>query len=245
MSNIVTHTQGKKDKKNRSLFVVFITLIIVLAILFGLNYFINKNNKNNLLLDEKPVDSSYTMGQADAKIKLVEYSDFQCPACRAFNISFPEVYKYINDKYGSSTLSLTYKYFPLVQIHRNALLSANSAEAARLQGKFWDLGEILFQKQDEWGEALDAKSKIEGYARDLGLDMAKFVQDRDSQEAQKSVNDGLTEATKLGLNHTPTVFMNGLEMINLDLSVSGIEAAIENRLKELNIEPIATTTNNL
>jgi len=240
MSNVVTHS--RKEKKGKGAITIVITLLVIVLGLFGLNHILNKSNKNNMEAVQKVADASYTMGDPNATIKLVEYSDFQCPACRAFNIAFPEVFSYINGKYGSSTLSLSYKYFPLVSIHRNALLSAYSVEAARLQGKFWDLGEVLFQKQDEWGETLDAKSKIEGYARDLGLDMAKFVQDRDSQEVQNTVNAGLTESTKLGLNHTPTVFMNGEEMVDLQLTSEAIEKSIENKLQEMGVQPIATTT---
>lgn len=242
MVNVVTHNKDKK--KNNSAITIVVTLLVIVGLLIGLNKILNKNTKVNTAVVEKVLDSSYTLGSADAKIKLVEYADFQCPACAAFSSVFPQVYKDINSKYGSSTLSLTYKYFPLVSIHRNAILAAHSAEAARLQGKFWDIEPILFAKQDEWGETLDAKSKIEGYARDIGLDMAKFVTDRDAQQTEDTVNIALAEATKLGLDHTPTIFMNGVEMKDLQLSASYIEGVIENQLKTLGAQPIVSSTNN-
>lgn len=238
MSNVITHT-NKEKKKNKGAISIVITLLIIVLALFGLNYLLTKNNKNNIDTIQKVADNSYTLGSENAKIKIIEYSDFQCPACRAFSIVFPEVYSYINNKYGEDTLSLTYKYFPLTSIHKNAILSAESAEAARLQGKFWDLEKVLFEKQDEWGQALDAKSKIENYAKDIGLDIAKFIEDRDSQEVSNTVNSSLSEAIKLGLNHTPTVFMNGIEMENLELSPDYIKKVIEEKLSELGVNSIS------
>lgn len=230
MSKVITHHHDEKFNKNNSLFIVILSIIAIICVLLGLNYFLTKSNKNNKQVIENIADNRSIMGDPNAKIKLVEYSDFQCPACAGFSSIFPEVFNYINSKYGSSTLSLTYKYFPLISIHKNALLSAYSAEAAKMQGKFWELEKVLFEKQDEWGEALDAKSKIEGYARDLGLDMNKFVLDRDSQNVKDTVNNSLDEAVKLGLTHTPFVFMNGEEMKDLQLSASAIEKIIEDKL---------------
>lgn len=244
MSNIVTHSHGSQNKKNsKSLLVVIVTLVIIMAALFGLNYFLSSKTKNNSSIVEKVTDNNYTMGDPNAKIKIVEYADFQCPACSVFSAVFPEVFNYINSKYGSSTLSITYKYFPLVSIHGNALLSAYSAEAAKNQGKFWEMNHKLFETQNDWAEALDAKSKIEGYARDMGLDMAKFIQDRDSEATKNTVNAGLLEATKLGLTHTPFVFMNGEEMVDLQLTADYIEKAIEGKLKALDPQAVSENSN--
>lgn len=241
MSNIVQHSHGSNSNKksNSSLLVVVISLISIVVVLFALNYFLTRGNKKNAAVIEKVTDNRQTIGDPNAKIKLVEYADFQCPACSQLAAIFPEVFNYINNKYGSTTLSLTYKYFPLVSIHANALLSAYSTEAAKEQGKFWEMHDVLFAKQSEWSEGLDAKSKIEGYAREMGLDMAKFIQDRDSQTTKDAVSAALVEATKLQLDHTPTVFMNGVEMTDLSLSASAIEKIIEDKL---NMGVAATST---
>ena len=242
MSNIIKHSHNSnknQKEKNNSLLVIVVSLLLVIGLLFGLNYFLSNKNKNNVSVIEKVTDSRSTIGNEDAKIKLVEYADFQCPACAMFSKAFPSVINYINGKYGSSTLSLTYKYFPLVSIHKNALLSAYSAEAAKNQGKFWEMHDVLFEKQEDWGEALDAKSKIEGYARDLGLDMDKFILDRDSQNTKDAVNKSLLEATKLGLDHTPFIFMNGEEMKDLSLNADDIKKVIEDKINNV----VASSTN--
>lgn len=240
MSNIVTHSHtGKNKKGSSSLVVVVVSLLVIVVLLFGLNYILSKQNTGNTEVITKVEDARYTIGNADAKIKLVEYADFQCPACSVFSKVFPEVFNYINGKYGSSTLSLTYKYFPLVNIHQNALMSAYSVEAAKDQGKFWEMHDLVFEKQSDWSEALDAKSKIEDYAKSLGLDMTKFVADRDSDVTKQIVDKALVEATKLQLDHTPTIYMNGLEMKNLSLSAKDIEKLIEDQLNGV----AATSTN--
>ena len=239
MSNIITHSHGEKNKKKSgSLLTVVVSLLIILIVLFGLNYFISKQNKNNSEVITKIDDTRYTLGDPNAKIKLVEYADFQCPACSVFSRVFPEVFDYINTKYGSSTLSLTYKYFPLISIHQNALISTYSVEAAKNQGKFWEMHDLVFEKQNEWSEALDAKAKLEGYAKSLNLDMDKFISDRDSDLVKDTVNRALIEATKLELSHTPTVYMNGVEIENLSLSAKDIEKLIEDKINE-----VASSTN--
>lgn len=235
MSNVVTHSHSssKNKKGNNSAVVVIVSLLVIVGLLFGLNYFLSKKNKNNGEVVEKVLDTQYTMGDQNAKIKIVEYADFQCPACSVVSPILKEVYTNINDKYGPSTMSITYKYFPLVSIHSNALLSSYSAEAAKNQGKFWEMNHMLFEKQSEWGEALDAKSKIEGYAKELGLDMNKFILDRDSDTTKEIVNKALVEATKLGLDHTPFIFMNGQEMKDLQLDTKYIQGLVEEKLNSI------------
>lgn len=226
MTNIVKHDKKKKN----NLLTIFITIIIIIIIFIGLDKLINKGQKNNKEMVTKVLDNSYTKGDINAKVKLIEYADFQCPACRSLSPVLDSVFEEVNNKYGSTTLSITFKHFPLTSIHKNALLSAYSAEAARLQGRFWDFEKVLFEKQNEWGEALDAKSKIESYAKDMNLDMAKFITDRDSDSSRSIVNSALLEATKLKLNHTPTVFMNGEEMIDLQHNKDYIIKEIEKEL---------------
>ncbi len=238
MSNVVqhTHSPSKGKKKNNGALVVIISLLVIVGILFGLNSFLSSKNKKDTFLITKISDAGYTFGQQDAKFKLVEYADFQCPACSLFSPILHEVVNNINSKYGSSTISLTFKYFPLVSIHSNALLSTYSAEAAKNQSKFWEMHDILFANIEEWGEALDAKSKIEGYARDMGLDMAKFIQDRDSQNTKDIATNALREATKLGLNHTPTIFLNGEELQNVPLSADSLQNILEEKINSANNE---------
>ena len=99
--------------------------------------------------------------------------------------------------------------------------------------------DLLFGNQGDWGEALDAKAKMEEYAKSLGLDMTKFVADRDSEVIKQTVEGALLEATKLQLDHTPTIYMNGEEIKNLSLNAKEIEKLIEDKLNGV----VATSTN--
>lgn len=235
MSKVIKHS--KKKEKNQVLVVLSVVIAIIL-LLFGLNYILGKNNKGNIEVVESGIDLGKLKGSENAAVRIIEYSDFQCPACAAFTTVFDQVFDNILEKYGEDALSLTFKHFPLTSIHPNAVMAGYSSEAAKLQGKFWEMHDILFANQADWGNAMNAKSKIEGYARDMGLDMAQFLQDRDSKEVRKIVDDSLVEAKRLGLNHTPFVFMNGVEMENLRLDVGYIQNIIETKLKELGISPI-------
>jgi hypothetical protein len=109
---------------------------VILVILFGLNSFLTKENKNNTELINKVAVENYLKGDKDAKVRLVEYADFQCPACASYSPVINKLYNDINTEYGSSSLAIAYKYFPLIQIHKNAMISAQSVEAAGMQGKF-------------------------------------------------------------------------------------------------------------
>ena len=244
MSNIVTHSHGDQNKKgSNSLIVVVVSLLVIVVLLFGLNFILSKQNKNNTEAITKVYDTRYTLGNPDAKIKLVEYADFQCPACSVFSKSFLEVFNYINGKYGSSTLSLTFKHFPLVSIHKNALISAYSVEAAKEQGKFWEMNHLVFEKQSEWSGAIDAKAKLEDYAKSLGLDMTKFIADRDSDATKKTLDKALVEATKLQLNRTPTIYMNGEEIENLSLSPKDIQKLIEDKINPPSPQTVSENSN--
>ncbi len=146
----------------------------------------------------------HILGTNNAKAFLVEYSDYQCPACAAY---WP-LLKQLKTDYGDK-LSLVYRHFPLRNIHANADASAQAAEAAGLQGKFWEMSDILFSKQQEWSKAANSREIFEGYARDLNLDIEKFKTDFSSEAVKNRVNQSYNEARSLNLPGTPSFFLNG------------------------------------
>jgi len=154
-------------------------------------------------------ENDWVKGNPDAPVTLVEYSDFQCPACRSF---FPIVKQLTNDFGGQ--LQFAYRYFPLVSIHRNSLPAARAAEAAGRQGKFWEMHDMLFENQSDWASLPRPKSTFILYAEKIGLDMDKFKKDFESDEVSARVNDSLKDALKLGLNSTPTFIFNGKKISN-------------------------------
>ena len=119
-------------------------------------------------------------GGQNASVTVEEFADYQCPTCATMHPVMNE----INAIYGSR-IKFIYRNYPLVQIHKNAYEAASSAEAAGLQGKFWEMQNLLFQNQRNWSNVADVKPVFEGYAQTIGLDVEKFKADVARNESQR------------------------------------------------------------
>ena len=152
--------------------------------------------------------SDHTKGTAGAPVQIVEYSDFQCPACRSYSPILKSVVAEFEDH-----VEFAYRHFPLRSIHPNAQTSAQAAEAAGMQGKFWEMHDMLFDGQTTWAsmDAGDAVSEFMGYAKELGIDADKFLEDLNSSEAKDSVNDAYNSGVASKVQGTPTIYINGVE----------------------------------
>lgn len=155
-------------------------------------------------------------GVPEAKVKIVEYSDFQCPACKAATAAV----KSLDEKYGYG-ISIEYKYFPLVSIHQNSFISAMAAECANDQGKFWEYHDKLFANQDNLGEPSLIK-----FAQELNLDTKSFQACLDSKAKSGLVRADMAEGSNLGIDSTPTFFINGEKVDNWGL----LEGIVKNKL---------------
>lgn len=150
----------------------------------------------------------FVKGNATANATLVEYSDFQCPACKIYFPLVKQLEQYFGDK-----IQIVYRLFPLIQIHQNAMLSSQAAYAASLQGKFWEMHDLLFENQSNWSD-INPKDTFIGYAKDLNLDLNKFKIDLDSELTKKFVTDELNKGIAIGINSTPSFFVNGKHIQN-------------------------------
>lgn len=148
-------------------------------------------------------DTDWVKGATTTGVTMVEYSDFQCPACAAYFPLIEEVYSK-----ESSNFQFVYRHFPLSQ-HANAIPAAQAAEAAGKQGKFWLMYEKLFTTQDNWATSTDAKTVFVGYAKELELDMTKFETDYSSKEVMAKIDADLKSGLKAGVNSTPSFYING------------------------------------
>src|SRR3989344_2071642 len=116
-------------------------------------------------------DDDPVIGDKDAKVTIIEFSDFQCPFCSRFR---EQTFDQLKKEYiDTGKVKFVYRDFPLESIHPNALKAAEASECADDQGKFWEYHDILFSKQDEWSQS-DGISKFKVYAKDLSLDTSKF-----------------------------------------------------------------------
>lgn len=168
---------------------------------------------------------AYHKGDPSAKVKIVEFADFQCPACAA---SEPIVQKVMKDFEGK--FYFEYHHFPLQQ-HRWAQDAAEAAESAGEQGKFWEYHAVLFDKQNEWGDSSDAMKLFKQYAKDLQLDEAKFADSLDSDKFRNKVLDSVSKGAELAVSSTPTFFVNGKRVVG-GMTYDSWKALIEEELNK-------------
>lgn len=175
---------------------------------------------SNGLLSEEVNANDWTKGAQNPKVTLVEYSDFQCPACASY---FPMLEKAVAEY--SDRMSFTYRHFPLTQ-HKNALGASYASEAAGKQGKFWEMHQIIFEHQTDWAEENNASAIFEGYAKELGLDLARFKTDVASTEIKDAVAHDKETGLRSGIDSTPSFYLNGKKMQN-PRSYEELKALIE------------------
>jgi len=151
--------------------------------------------------------SVHVRGAANAKVTLEEYGDYQCPPC---GLLFHDL-KAIEKEYGSQ-MRFVFRHFPLSG-HIHARTAAHAAEAAGLQGRFWEMHDMIYQNQMSWSSAVDARSFFIQYARDLRLDVDRFTRDMNSPEVAARVTSDYDRGMSLGVTGTPTIYMNG-QLVN-------------------------------
>lgn len=216
-----------------------IGLVVVVAAVLGARYYrdsVQGERKGNANADGPLVrPDSPTLGPSDAPVTLVEFLDPECESCGAFS---PTVKRILKDYDGR--VRLVVRYMPF---HPNSVLAASWTEAAGEQGKYWEMQELLFRRQPEWGEihghgpqvaAAAARREpapvlFERYAAELGLDVerlrAAVAQNRYAAKVERDRRDGQT----LGVNKTPTFFVNGRQLARF--SQQDLRALIEEELK--------------
>ena len=149
-------------------------------------------------------ETDHTLGNPDAKIILIEYSDYECPACASYESLVQAVVSEFENH-----IQFAYRHYPLIKIHPNAQRAIRAAEAASLQGKFWEMHEKIFQSQSEWASKPSPEETFIRYAEELELDSGQFRFDYNSRELKNLADAAFTSATKLGLTYTPTFILNG------------------------------------
>ena len=185
-------------------------LVIILTIFWGLIALVNTNNPSSGHTSQtgtpaKVSKEDITLGTADkAKVTLIEYADFQCPACS----TYAEFVKQLNKDFGSN-LFIVYRLFPLTNIHKNAMSSAQVAVAAHKQNKFWEMSELLYQNQASWADSTSVLQIFTDYAKKLNLNIDQFTSDYNADSTKKFINKEENEGTSIGITYTPSFFVNG------------------------------------
>lgn len=175
-------------------------------------------------LETPEVESQdFQVGSTDAKVHIVEFSDFQCPYCKAFQTTIDDVVKEYGDK-----VFFAYKNYPL-PIHPFAEPAANAALCAKDQEKFQEYGDLLFSKQDEWSKLSDPSATFEKYARQLGLNSADFSDCLKNKSHQAQIDADKAVAESFGLTGTPGTFVNG-RFLNGAVTKDDLKKAIDEEL---------------
>ena len=164
------------------------------------------------------VKGTNVKGATDSKVYLVEFSDFQCPACKAAKPFVDEVLK----KYGDKIV-FVYRHFPLDQ-HPFGQKAAETAEIAASQGKFWEMYDLLFANQERFSDEVFVE-----LANKVGIPGETFKKDLENHTYTKKVNEDQAAGTRFGVNSTPTFFLNGKKLVLT--SLTDLQTEVEKALR--------------
>ena len=202
------------------LIILGVTVLLLLLIALGgsssADYSIGKAT-------EQPLSAEWVKGNQASGVVLIEYSDFQCPACAAYE----PLIRQVEAAYGTRA-AFVYRHFPLVKIHTNADLAARASEAAGKQGKFWEMHDAIFDNHDAWEKQVNAQAFFETYAKQIGLDVAQFTKDLTADDVKQAVADDYARGQLGGVQGTPTFFLNGKQISpgSYDEFAAALDAAI-------------------
>jgi len=185
-----------------------------------------KNIPESQSVTAKSDASAHIRGNPDAPVTLEEFGDFQCPPCGAFAGFVEELLKEYD-----SRLRVVFRNFPL-PAHEHAHEAAQAAEAAGLQGKFWEMHDTLYRQQSMWSNASDARGLFESYAGMIGLDVDQFKKDMDSDKVKQKIDSDHALGDSLGIKVTPTLFINNRPVEPQQKNPEGVRATINAALNE-------------
>jgi protein-disulfide isomerase len=221
--------------KKETVLLGIIAILVIIAAVIGADYY-----RSSIQSERKPIttanaslirEDSPTIGNADAKVTIVEFYDPECESCRTFH---PTIKKVLKDYDGKTRLVAR-----IMPLHPNSILAATFLEVAGENGKYWTAQEFLFQKQPEWGTKHgppsndpqpDVKALFEKYAMELGLDLEKLnsavKENKFAAKFERDKKDGQAN----GVRQTPTIFVNGRQLARL--YETDLKALIEDELKK-------------
>jgi protein-disulfide isomerase len=198
-------------------------------------------------------EPSHIRGAANARVTLEEFGDFQCKPCGILAATLLKV----EHDYGTR-LRVVFRQFPL-GMHAHALTAACAAEAAGLQGRFWEMHDLLFQNAENWSKesprpfrrvpsvgpnaspdetATSVRAIFAGYAATLGLDVERFKKDMDTEEVKAHITTDQERGASIGVDRTPILFIDGVEIPFSSFNVEALRAVIDAALNGQTPEPL-------
>jgi protein-disulfide isomerase len=180
--------------------------------------------KNHLAGGES-AESVHVLGSPRAPVTLEEFGDFQCPPCGALSEPISQL-----EKEYRPQLRVIFRHFPLSN-HVHAQQAAVAAEAAGMQGRFWQMHDLLYREQSIWTKATDVRTLFNSYAGLLGLNVEQFKKDMESDKTKERVTSDQRKAAALGIQNTPTIFLNNRALPPTELNPARLRAAVEEAIK--------------
>jgi protein-disulfide isomerase len=222
------NTIGQANKTTVWFIAGFIVIVTAAVIIAGAYSSGTASNNSNFISTTAPdiTSGDWGEGSSSAKVSLIEYGDFECPACGEY---FPVVQQLVQNY--SSTVRFVFRNFPLYTIHPFADVSARAAEAAGLLGgtsKYWAMNGLLYAKQSDWSAntaltpAQVTSQYFNGYAQSIGLDVSKFDAALNATSVTQKIQTDVSGGNAASIDHTPTFFLN-LKQIPNPTSVSDFE----------------------
>jgi Na+:H+ antiporter, NhaA family len=169
----------------------------------------------------------HVRGNPNAVVKLEEFADFQCPSCGAYYAELKKIETEFGDK-----LEVIFRERPLIPPHEHALLAAQAAEAAGIQGRFWEMHDKLYENQNTWSTISDLVPVFVDYAKQIGLDTDRFMKDLNGEEVAGRIFQDGKRAHYFGITSTPTFFVNGKEAKDDNWKPEGLRAMIRQAITE-------------
>ncbi len=216
-------------KEVRQLGLIGLVIVLVVGVVGGVAWY----KQSSAPTDTEALLSadSYSTGPADAAVTLIEFGDFQCPACGQAE----PIVEQIRQEYADKSFRFVFRNFPLT-IHPNAPVAANAAEAAGAQGKYWEMHDALYTNQTAWSNVSDPTSQFVQYAKEAGVkDLNKFENEVKASAYTTKIRADQKDGATLGVNVTPTFYLNGQKMEGTQ-SYDTLKQKIDELLAKANTE---------
>jgi protein-disulfide isomerase len=209
----------------------FLIVAAVGLITFGTGFALYRSKK--IAAPPAPVASKeevatglHVRGPNSAPITIEEFGDFQCPPCSTMSGLLKKM-----EEEEKGKVRVVFRHFPLV-MHAHAREAAIAAEAAELQGKFWEMHDLIYKEQNNWSKAQDAPAMFTSYASTLGLDVERFKKDLTNPEIAERIDADQKTGTSRGVTSTPTLFVNNVLLPADALNPAGLKKALETAANE-------------
>jgi protein-disulfide isomerase len=202
-------------------------LAVIVLIFVGIAVFSgHKNNNSSNATGSSGKPTQHIEGLGKSGVTLVEYGDYECPFCEEYSPIVKQVQQEFNDQ-----IFFQFRNFPLTSVHPNAFAGARAAEAAALQGQFWEMHDALYESSNwqVWSTSSDPTPYFNQYAQQLGLNVAQFKRDFSGEKVNNEINADMAVGTNLNIQGTPTFFLDG-KQVQVGATVGAFETVIKKEI---------------